>query len=302
MINNTTWMALALAASFTATTLAASFTATAVAQGIRDGNLVVENGQVLQLNPGRVGYFVERVTLGDGSRIIAPAATRAFVLHANQVNVGNDTAILARGRDGAGARENERDGPTIVLIFRSLERVQGLHIASVGGDGVPGKDGERGANGRPGSCSGGLAPGRPGGNGRDGARGGDAGDGGRIFLVLPEGASGYGISMNTAAGEPGRGGAGGPAGQGGRGKVCWNFPKLKVSAGGKGNPGWAGAEGEPGSLGQFRTFTFNDSRPGASIEDRLRSIVAILRGGGYAGDAEALKAVLGPQGLYRQQE
>ena len=63
--------------------------------------------------------------------------------------------------------------------------------------------------------------------------------------------------------------------------------------------GTAGAEGKPGRLGQFRAFTYSNSTPGSSLQDRLRGIGTVLREGGYEGDAEALKAVLGPQGLYQ---
>ena len=290
-----------LVATMLAVGVAASFIATAAGQGIRDGNLVVGNGQALELNSGRVGYFVETLTLGDGSRIVVPPATRTFVLHANRVNVGNGAAILARGRDGSGAHEPERDGPTIVLIFRELERVQGLHVASVGGDGVEGKPGKPGATGAEGHCGLARYDGDLGGKGGNGARGGDAGHGGKVFLVLPQDASGYGISMNTAPGEPGQGGPGGVGGRGGRGKICWKYPiRIEVDAGDQGHPGQPGPDGEAGRLGRFTTFTFDDRQHGAKLEDRLQRIVAILNDGGYTGDAEALRAVLGPHGLYRQ--
>lgn len=285
-----------LSAAILALGVAASLSAPAVAQGVRNGSLVVENGQAVNLESGRVGYFVQTLTLGDGSRIIVPPATRTFVLDANRVNIGNGVAISAKGQDGLSASEPERHGPTIVLIFRTLERVQGLYVTSKGGDGIPGEAGRPGSKGKAADCSL-LKEGGNGGNGGNGGRGGDAGHGGWIFLVLPEDASGYGISLNTAPGEPGRGGDGGAAGRGGRGKTCWKVPSLKVGSGRDGKPGSPGSDGKPGRLGQFRTLTFNDSKQGAGLEDRLRSIIVILRKGGYAGDAEALKAVLEHQGL-----
>ena len=64
------------------------------------------------------------------------------------------------------------------------------------------------------------------------------------------------------------------------GHICWRVPRLTVGYGRNGEPGREGPDREPGHLGRFATFTFNDGEHGAGLEDRLRSIVAILNDGG----------------------
>ena len=259
---------------------------------IQDKQLAVDAGETLLVPSGRVSLFVENFTMGNESRIVLPGDTRLFVLNANRATVGNRAVIFGKGHDGFAVTDRNRHGPMIVLIIKELTDVRGLHIVSLGGDGLDGPAGRDGKRGPAGSCSGGLAPGEDGESGRNGEDGGDAGDGGRIFLVIPGNATDYGVSMNTAPGEPGKGGPGGAGGLGGRGKTCWKWPRLVTGAGSSGSPGQDGSLGREGNLGEFRTFTFDDSDPDAAIADRLTDIITILREGGFGGDADALGAVL----------
>ncbi len=263
----------------------------ALANPIVDAEYTVRNGQVSQVPVGNSAILVERLIMEDGSGIEISDETSLLVIRAKEARIGNDTTIVGqggRGLDGEASKHGQSgdNGPTIVLIF-DTQQIQGLSVGAFGGDGGPG---EPGRGGREAQCSG-----RDAGNGTNGDRGGNGGDGGsggNIFLVLPRDTHGYGVSLNVNSGTPGAEGAGGPGGAGGRGKNrCGVWPYWKKGAGNAGSPGPAGEPGNPGTRGIFRTYHVEDFEP-ATIQSQLQDIISLLANGGYAGDADALRAVL----------
>lgn len=270
--------------------------ATAQSGAIVDAEYTVPPGAINQVPAGNSAILVERFTMGDGSRIEISDDTPLFVIRAKEAVVGNDTTIFGRGRhgeDGAGGTGEHgspgANGPTIVLLAEQ-QNIQGLNIVALGGAGGSGGSGQGGSAGREASCSGSGAG--NGGPGSSGGNGGNSGNGGNIFIVLPRDTSGYGISLNVNWGEPGEAGRGGPGGAGGAGRNrCGPWPYWRRGAGSPGPAGPAGASGERGERGMFRTYHIEDFEP-ATIVDQLEDIISLLNDGGYAGDAEALQAVL----------
>lgn len=281
--------AIALALVFVASV--ASTFIDAAEQGIfQDGIYHVKSKTVVRVEKGPVAILVEDFNMGSKSAIELSPATPLFVVHARRATVGNSARIVGKGRNGESRNPNGRPGPTIVVIFEDIHEVRGLTIAALGGDGVDGSKGPDGSDGRPAQCM--FAEGTNGRPGGDGGDGGNSGDGGRIYLILPQHASGYGITMITAPGEVGRKGPPGRGGAGGRGKVCLKFPfKVQRSGGRDGPDGNPGSPGTPGNPGNFMTLTF-DPGDKNTLVDQLDKIDAILREGGREQDAQTLRALL----------
>ena len=270
--------------------------ATAQSGTIRNAEYTVPPGTVEQVPAGNSAILVERFAMGDESRIEISDETPLLVIRAKKAVIGNDTMIFGRGRNGEDGRARTGrigqpggNGPTIVLLAEE-QNIQGLSIVALGGAGGAGGSGLPGSPGREARCSSRDAEnGEP---GDQGGKGGDGGNGGNIFVVLPRDTNGYGISLNVNWGEPGEGGQGGTGGPGGRGRRrCGPWPYWKKGAGSTGPAGPNGTPGEHGHRGMFRTYHIEDFEP-ATITDQLNDIISLLNNSGYAGDAEALRAVL----------
>ena len=274
--------------------LLAVTTATAQTVAIVDAKYTVPAGTTNLIPAGKSAILVEEFNLADGARIEISEKSPLLIIHAKEANVGNNATIIGRGRDGHDGRTGEpgevgRNGPTIVLIFEQQD-IRGLSVAALGGNGGDGGTGHAGAAGREAKCSGRDA--ENGGPGGKGGTGGNSGNGGHIFVVLPKDTGGYGISLNVNSGEPGSAGSGGPGGPGGRGKNrCGPWPYWKKGAGSHGATGPAGSPGNSGDGGTFRTYHVGDFVPD-SMYSQLEKIISLLADGGYAGDADALRAVL----------
>ena len=262
---------------------------------VRDGAFALGVNEHCDFSTGQRAILVDRFEMGDGS-LLTFAKAPLLVIQAKKAVIGNAAAIVGRGQDGDSREPNGTGGPTIVVIFEDVQNVRGLLVSSTGGDGVDGETGKKGEKGRNARCfEYGATDGEPGGQG---GNGGNSGDGGRIYLVLPESASGYGISLLAAPGEVGKGGKGGPGGDGGTGKS--NKDCAYITSRASGSPGPTGDPGEPGVSGEwgvFRTYTFNDAEAGERMVEKLKQIISVLKEGGYGEDAEALRAVLGITGL-----
>lgn len=259
--------------------------------GIRDATLTVKRDSNYSVPPGNVWVIVNNLNMEDGSRIELSDETSIFIIWAKNATIGNDTRVVAKGRDGTSPGDHGKNAPTVALIIENINTIKGLTISAIGGSGYDGRRGDKGVNGREASCSGeGAQDGRRGG---DGGRGGNAGRGGNVFLVLPQTASGYGITTNASAGRAGSGGLGGLGGDGGRGKnKCGVWPYWKRGAGSAGSEGSRGPDGKPGRDGIFRTYTI-ESFEEETIADTLTGIVSVLRDEGYGRDAGALSVILG---------
>ena len=268
-------------------------TAMAQSNTIVDATYNVPPGEVVSVPAGNSVMLVERFTMGDGSRIEVSDETPLLVIRAKEATIGNDTMIFGRGHDGTeadapgGEGESGTGGPTIVLIAERAD-IQGLKIAALGGDGGAGGKGQTGRSGRNASCFPNDSDAFPGGPGRPGGDGGDGGDGGSIFVVLPSDAGSYGIELNVNSGNPGDLGQGGDGGSGGRSIDCGFYKHGGKPRGPRGSGGDPGALGERGMV---RWYHIADFEP-ATITERLQDIISVLANGGYAGDAEALQAVL----------
>ena len=257
---------------------------------IRDGNYRVEPGTVARVPSGLIAILVDHLEMGDGSRIELSDETPLFVIRARRATVGNNTAIVAKGRDSTEAGRAGAEGSTIVVILKEVKRVDGLSIVSIGGDGAVGATGYRGRAGREAKCVGAEAG--NGGRGGDGGPGGDGGNGGKVFLVLPSEATGYGIATITRPGQFGKGGKGGAGGPGGRGKNrCGPWPYWKRGSGNPGPPGSAGIDGQLGEWGMFRTYAVSDFEV-ETLRNTFSDIISALKRGGHDRDAEHLRAVL----------
>ena len=257
---------------------------------IRDGNYRVEPSMVTRVPSGLIAILVDHLEMGDGSRILLSEETPLFVIRARRATVGNNTAIVAKGRDGTDAGRAGAEGSTIVVILEEVKKVDALSIVSIGGDGAVGATGYRGRAGRTAECIGAEA-----GNGRrggDGGPGGDGGNGGKVFLVLPREATGYGIATITRPGQFGEGGKGGAGGPGGRGKDrCGLWPYWKRGSGNPGLPGSDGIDGQPGEWGMFRTYAVSDFEE-ETLRNTFSDIISVLKRGGHDRDAEDLRAVI----------
>ncbi|MDE0044915.1 MAG: hypothetical protein OXU19_03505 [bacterium] len=269
---------------------------TASAAQVENGTLKVEAGAVATVAPGKTAILVDSLIMEEASQIELSDETPLFLLWAKHVMAGNGTRIIAQGRAGETPGGDGKDGPTVVLILEDVNNVRGLTVASIGGDGAQGRSGDRGTRGKDASCSS-ASSGGNGGKGGNGGRGGNAGSGGRVFLIVPQNSSGYGISMITQPGNAGEGGAAGPGGDGGAGKRnCGIWPYFHLGSGDRGPSGSKGGSGTEGKWGGFRTYTVENFQE-ETLADRLSNIIEVLREGGYPGDADALRAVLDAGGL-----
>lgn len=243
---------------------------------------------------GRVAMLIDQFNMGEGSSIEFSDTTSLFIVHAKHASIGNRAQILAKGRDGQFPTGAGQSGPTVILILEDVRNVSGLTVSALGGNGANGKDGAKGSKGRQARClswpgGGDAGNGKAGGNGTSG---GNAGDGGKIFLVLPREASGYGITMVVAPGRPGIGGKGGEGGAGGRGKECCGpFCTWSKGWGSSGADGQPGNPGNPGYPGVFRTYTV-DLFDRQTVSTQLEDIVSFLNENGFAEDAAALRMVV----------
>lgn len=274
--------------------MVASVTSAMAQAAIVDADYTVPQGTTNQVAAGKSAILVDQFNMGDGSRIELSDKTPLLIIHAKRALIGNDTAIIGRGQDGAdgtigGSGEAGRNGPTIVLIFEHQD-IKGLSVAALGGNGGNGGTGHAGAAGREASCS--SRDAENGGPGGKGGNGGNSGNGGNIFVVLPRDTAGYGISLNVNWGEPGNGGVGGPGGPGGRGKNrCGPWPYWKKGAGSPGGTGPSGKPGDTGHRGMFRTYHLDNFESGA-IYSQLERIISLLDSSGYRGDSDALRVIL----------
>lgn len=265
----------------------------AKAQGqtqFRDASLTLESGSSFNPPPGKVWIIVNDLNMEDRSRIELSDESPIFIIWTKNATIGNDVHIVAKGRDGISPGEAGKDAPTVVLIIENINEVRGLTISATGGSGSNGERGGKGRNGREASCSGDGA--QDGGRGGVGGPGGDAGNGGKVFLLVPQAASGYGITINARAGRAGSGGLGGPGGDGGRGKDrCGVWPYWKRGSGNAGPQGAKGPSGEIGMAGIFRTYTIADFQE-RTIANTLTAIASVLNREGYGGDASELSTIL----------
>ena len=280
----------------------------------------VAAGETLTLDKRKlVNLVLETLTLEDNAVVRLAPGTDTLFIRAKHARIGEGVRIEGTGSVGkpkptqpqrpekkkmkghTGHTGNTGgDGPTIVLVFES-HQIGGLTVQSQGGRGGSGGQGGKGSRASQGKCGRSAIDAGHGGNG---GKGGTGGRGGNVFVMLLDKESKelpqelHAISQPGVGGERGKGGSWIP----GAPKYCCGWlcrPKR-----GPALPGNEGPKGEPGEEGSVagKTEVYLASQdPGfVTTEERLGNLMGLLQENGYAGNADALQAVLDSGALWIQ--
>ena len=255
---------------------------------VREAAFKVPPNQTVIIQQGTVAIIVDKIELGDGSKVIIPPDTPFFAFIAKETVAGRNTSIVAVGADG-GPGEDGNSGANLGLFLgdAALYRLEVITTGGEGGKGVQGSKGRRGGDAK---CS--SRDATNGGRGGVGGSGGHGGDGGNIYVFLSERSRPLGLSLRSDGGLAGAGGAGGEGGDGGAGKArCGPWPYWKKGAGSKGH---VGADGPPGSDGKWGDFNmaFLDAFDSILIKSKLNEIVLDLDSRGLGEAAELMRRFL----------
>ncbi|WP_320027667.1 hypothetical protein [Haliscomenobacter sp.] len=247
------------------------------------GNLVLQAGEVRQINPGSYSY--DQVILGPGSVVLLTGTTR---LVTKKLITGDGTRIEYK----KGSQRNNPQKMFEMLVTDGSQMNGILSIIGNGEDGHHGGQGGQGANGSDESWKAHVfpprtehrdpSPGLPGGQGGNGQDGEDAMD---ITVNIHDLNPNAFVAIYSNGGNGGEGGKGGRGGNGGKGKY-----KEKGTPGGIGGSGGNGGNGGNGGHIIARLVHIDKATKAqiAKLQEFLqKNIIALpgLRGlGGLAGD------------------
>ena len=243
---------------------------------------VVGQGQTYTPGSEMENMRVRRWVMEDDSRLELAEDMREWVMHAEEVTIGNNVWIIARGPDGSpgndgvgrgtasrcqhGRTRGEPGGPggrggagKAISLVMGVWGIKGLNVDVRGGRGGDGGVGGRGENGGRASCTG--INGCRGGDGARGGMGGVAGFGGdggivdiRYWPFATDGTV-FRVIPHLNGGEAGTAGLGGPGGRAGPGIEC-NWPVPDRGGGRRG--GGRGPDGSDdvsaGRPGEYRVL------------------------------------------------
>ncbi len=234
-------------------------------------DLTIPAGQTYTITPEQSDLRLEKLSIGDGAKVLFAPGVSRWRVEAKHVNVGDnvvidgrgaaavagvdaapfagrakDCEVGAQGRAGGAGGAGSR-GVALELWWgvESLGRAKLLTDGGAGGSGGAGGVGQDG--GKVNRCAGPAA-----GGGGDGGAGGAGGAGGELVLSYFD-ASGKGLALGDRLGVSASGGAGGAAGNGGAGGVAaeGRFQRTATSEAwfSAGEPGKRGSAGTAGALG-----------------------------------------------------
>ena len=291
---------------------AAAQSTTTVAQEVR-----VAGGETMLLPASQhLSWYLEKLVMGDGATLQLAPETKVFFLRVHDAEIGDGARIVGVGSVGRTGEEGENqsggermrggnggsggtggDGPTIALVIQDRARLGTLTVTATGGKGGTGGIGGVGSPSHRGICAGRGAI--DSGDAGDGGPGGPGGRGGTVLVLLPESAreqTGRDRTINAIA-EGGRGGDGGGrrgARPGAAPHDCLIGGRGGSNAGARGGPGAPGDGPGPSGMTEIRFVDFGalEPDPVVTIDERLQRLMEMLRDNGYAGNADALAAVL----------
>lgn len=237
--------------------------------------LVINDGQVHTMNATNGFIQYDSLVLRSNATLIIETSLQQVTLVANNVEIGDNTKIIAVGAHGD-ANFNAEMPEAVESCKKTVDGTQGLagknghnginlslnwainsfgsiEIDTRGGNGAQGNAGGNGSNvPQEKNCK--ATRGGHGGAGGDGGRGGD---GGNIFFSYSQQSQGFDVANNittlTNGGKSGIGGLGGAGGNGSQGyyasKRTLSGSKKWIAGGESGKNGANGRNGSDGNRG-----------------------------------------------------